>query len=109
LAGRTHNPASSSKYRYVAEKREGEVWTLREVLCQKEPILHHKWPFHVVAPQARRAGVAELVDARVSKTRFFGSAGSIPAARTIVQRSHALDRAASAANYAVMFRGCLKL
>jgi hypothetical protein len=83
LAGRTHNPASSSKYRYVAEKREGEVWTLREVLCQKEPILHHKWPFHVVAPQARRAGVAELVDARVSKTRFFGSAGSTPAARTI--------------------------
>lgn len=28
------------------------------------------------------AGMAELVDARVSKTRSLGSAGSIPAART---------------------------
>ena len=29
------------------------------------------------------AGVAELVDARDSKSRFFGSAGSIPAAGTL--------------------------
>jgi hypothetical protein len=36
----------------------------------------------VAALQARHAGVAEQVDARVSKTRFFGSAGSTPAART---------------------------
>ncbi len=32
------------------------------------------------APAKQHAGVVELVDTRDSKSRFFGSAGSIPAA-----------------------------
>ena len=36
------------------------------------------------------AGVAELVDARDSKSRFFGSVGSIPTAGTFRPRAEAL-------------------
>jgi hypothetical protein len=74
--------------------RDFKAWTFTEILWQMRPYagqanLGRERPFLAGELQGRRAGVAEQEDARVSKTRFFGSAGSTPAARTSAIKVHA--------------------